>query len=72
MQHTFVQLKFVLSHGCIDSGFEWTKNVHGECLNPESKGNTLAQTAAKAAKMVSLEHAEGKGIGANKCDWNTT
>lgn len=38
MQHTFVQLNFVLSHGCIDSGFEWTKNVHGECLTCTVKG----------------------------------
>lgn len=38
---------------------------------PESKGNTLAQTAAKAAKMVPLKHTGGKGNGADKCDSNT-
>lgn len=39
---------------------------------PESKGNTLAQTAAKAAKMVPLKHTGGKGNGADKCDSNTS
>lgn len=37
----------------------------------KSKGNTSAQSAAKAAKMVSLKHAEGKGNGVYKCERNT-
>jgi len=38
MQHTLVQLNFVLSRRCIDSGFEWTKNARGEGLTSRVKG----------------------------------
>lgn len=53
MQEIFVQPDFALSHGCIDSDFEWPMNMPRELETGRGKGEHLS-SCTKAAESTPL------------------